>query len=298
MNIRASAICGAGALVAFAAFFTGCASTPRAFTAAKAQSTPVVLPFSLEHSLPAVELLLGGKRVRLIVDSGADKVAIALKPASMEGIRLEPTKHAAASLDINGARHEERSFVVREGAIGDLALRDISVSEESRDFVPCDGILGNAFLSRFKVLLDYRESTMTLYPLAGELPAFASGSWEVLPFKRGVAGIMLDCSWSGGGKGSFCLDTGSSVGIVDTARLAPADLPDLSGANGPPMALLRDFSAGGLPLGELGFVAQDLSHLTPNGAPFAGLLGYNFLRDRRVIIDFQKARLLVDSAGS
>lgn len=288
MIAKASFARGVGALVAAAAFFSGCASAPRAFSAPVAQSAPLAIPFYLEHSLPAVELELGGKRVRLIVDTGADKVSIALKPDSMAGMRLEPTGGKQASLDINGAKHEERYFVARDGSIGGLPLREVAVSEESRDFVPCDGIIGNAFLSRFRVLLDYRESTMMLYPLAGELPAPLSGHWASLPFTRGIAGIMLDCSWSGGGEGSFCLDTGSSVGIVDTAKLGPGTEPG--------MVALRDLSVAGLSFGDRSFVAQDLSHLTPRGAPFAGLLGYNVLQGQRVIIDFARSQFLVDTA--
>lgn len=288
MIAKASFVRGVGALVAAAAFFSGCASAPRTFSAPVAQSVPLVIPFSLEHSLPAVELELGGKRVRLIVDTGADKVSIALKPSSMAGMRLEPTGGNQASLDINGAKRVERSFVVRDGAIGDLALRDVLISEESRDFVPCDGIIGNAFLSRFRVLLDYRESTMMLYPLVGEIPAPLSGHWASLQFTRGIAGIMLDCSWSDGGEGGFCLDTGSSVGIVDTSKLGPS--------RGSGLVALRDFSVAGLPFGDRSFVARDLSHLTPRGAPFAGLLGYNILQGQRVIIDFARSQLLVDTA--
>jgi hypothetical protein len=102
---------------------------------------------------------------------------------------------------------------------------------------------------------------------------------------------MLECSWADGGRGNFCLDTGSSVGIVDAAKLEhgkPAEA-------GPSMVVLRDFSVEGLSFGERSFVVQDLSHLTPNGAPFAGLVGYNVLQGRRMIIDFERSRIFLDT---
>jgi|GEM_PF-2168497 len=293
------------AMLSWAGFAVGCASAPAYEASCDIGSLPVEAPIVLvADGLPVVEMEIGGKKLRLIVDTGADKVSLGIKPSALDGVAVAYTGHYRKSRDINGKARTERFFEIPSATIGGLALRDIPGSEELRDFVPADGIIGNAFLSAFILLIDYPGSRIKLYPRGAELPELASGTWSEIRFRRGYAGLTVDCAWSGGGKGRFCLDTGASgLGVVHTGKLRPSDISrevEVPAAMGGTLSLatLKDFSLGGAPVGDLDCVAKDLGSVGPFGPPFAGVVGYGVLKGRRVIFDYSRMIVFLEAGQS
>jgi hypothetical protein len=268
--------------------FSACSTAPSS-TASMEPRTPINAPFVLVEGLPVVTVDIGGKKLSLVIDTGADAVGIGLAPSALQGldVRFGGVKK---SIDINGRLRVERKFVIPSMEMGDTTLAEVAGSEDLRDFLPTDGIIGNTVLSRFIVFLDYREGRAVLYPPGARVSALDEGEWIAVPFKRSAAGIMLDCAWSGG-RGRFCFDTGSSTGIVAARRVQPSDIvgeQNIGDAMGGvlPTAALSDFSIAGAAFGTVELVVKDLG-----GLPFDGIIGYNVLRDGRVIVDFTLKKL-------
>lgn len=298
MKPQHASLFGLAALAAVLASLSAC-GTPPASTAASrpASSAPrAVVPFSVEYGgLAIVEAEIAGKKLRLAVDSGAEKVSIGLKASALAGLELAYDGQSRGSVDIEGRKHEERSFTIPEFALGSLRLRDVAGSEDLRDFLPVDGVIGNLFLSSYAVAMDYRGLSLSLYPSGARIPELEAGKWMSIPFARGPAGMLLDCSWEGG-TGLFCFDTGAAgLGIVDQAKLGASDYAADQGAGGQPkVAELRNFSIAGKGFGTQRFAALPLGSLTPSGAPFSGIVGYTILSGRRIAIDYAASRLYID----
>jgi hypothetical protein len=264
------------------AALAGCATEPSP-VAIEASALPAAIPFTIEfEGLPIVELGVGDRILRLAVDTGADRVSIAIKPSALREGEIAYNGRTRTSADVNGKKRIERGFVLREARLGALPLRDLQCSEELRDFVPVDGIIGNAFLSTFTVVLDYRASAMTLEPRSSIPPAPDGSARIAVPFTRGFGELTVECSWRGG-RGRFCLDTGAAgSGLVHSAVARRLERNGNS-----PRALLQDFSIGRLPLGDLELDIRDLGSIGPFGPPFDGIIGYAALKDRRAIFDFR-----------
>lgn len=106
----------------------------------KSHSETIPLTFDHQYGvLPVVEMKIGKKTARLIVDTGADWVTLGLKPSileSLEGICYVNKK----SLDIYGKTYQEKCFNIPSASLGNLELSNLTANQELRSFVPEDGI--------------------------------------------------------------------------------------------------------------------------------------------------------------
>ena len=137
--------------------------------AAKADDTPVVVPFELLSSRHmAVQVKLNGKGpYKLIFDTGAPMNLINNRIARDSGV-LDPKAKRPAfglfgtmgaqpikTLEIGGAKLEKTTAVVMDHP---------TVAAISEVLGPIDGIIGFPFFARYRMTVDYRKKELTLVP--------------------------------------------------------------------------------------------------------------------------------------
>lgn len=250
----------------------------------------VEIPISfVSKGLPTVEVKIDNQTYHLILDTGADSVAMAFVPSALE--RLNPTylKAQKKSLDVHGNSYQERIFKLSQTLIGNLKIANLIGSEELRSFIPCDGIIGNQFLKHFNVYIDYQNLKVFLYPQSTYPSELELGKWQKVAFEHNNIGIIVSGRFAGNKKElKLCLDTGMC--LIQNGRtyglLKPQNMPGLFMKR--KAYETKAFYIDGSDLGPMAFIASDFKQ-----PPVDGFLGHNFFSRYQVFIDFNQEVLYV-----
>jgi hypothetical protein len=161
-----------------------------------------------------------------------------------------------------------------------MELADVEVAEEERE-VSFDGVVGNRILAKAGMLfLDYpRTKVYTL----GRLP---KGEWAGGRYENSLEGISLPLE-HGGRSYRYILDTGVSIIIGDRVY-------GISNARiGNPLNALLGGKPGAISGAVLHGAAMPELLLFPVDMPpefkADGILGYNLLWDKELVIDFENS---------
>jgi predicted aspartyl protease len=170
-----------------------------------------------------------------------------------------------------------------------------------------DGILGSSFFRRFVVEINSRSKTLTLHEPGGYV---YPGSGEVLPltFKRTTpiveASVLLpdhsevkaQMEIDTGCEGALCL----GKHFVEAHQLAPTNNPGRTAGRVGVGGSMRT-RPGHLPQLQLGRLviekpsASFFLEGSPSDPPLAGHIGWELLRDFKVIFDYSRKRMILES---
>ena len=160
-----------------------------------------------------------------------------------------------------------------------------------------DGDLGYNFLKHFRVTINYRDCEIHLDD-PKRVESFARGATEI-PIRLASPAkplILVDANANGRGPFQFAIDTGTSTTAI-TPELAkqlgvetsPAGAGTTGGA---PVDFsagsLQSFQLGGAKIDNMAVVVADFFTMlnAAIGAKLDGIVGYNFLRNYKVVIDY------------
>jgi hypothetical protein len=121
----------------------------------------------------------------------------------------------------------------------------------------------------------------------------------------GGAAVVVPVHVNGSGPHAFVLDTGATMTCIDEGLSDRLDLPEARGQLGAGMGIGQDAGAlrlvaadslrvGGATVMDVTLCALDLGQFRAIGLEIVGLLGLNFLREFRVVMDFQAERLSLE----
>jgi len=170
--------------------------------------------------------------------------------------------------------------------------------------VQIDGDLGYNFLKHYRVKIDYRKSELRFDdPNRIESPGRSTVITEV-PMRLASPAkplILVDVYANSTGPFQFAIDTGTS-----TTAITP-DLAKQIGVVGSPIGpvttgaapvtvtagVTRSFQVGGARVNDLPVVVADFFAALSNvlGTKLDGIVGYNFLRNYRVVLDYPNETL-------
>lgn len=137
----------------------------------------VAVPLELARGVWMAHVSLnGGRPARFLVDTGSSVVIVAPPIAAAAGVAVAATAPRIELQTVAG-RSSGPAVRVRTIRVGDLQLTDVPivVHDPGPGF---DGILGNAFLSRYRLTLDPDRHLLVLRPLdgRGDAPHASRGS--------------------------------------------------------------------------------------------------------------------------
>lgn len=286
------------ALLLLASVILGCSSTPPAeITMGGADHERVPLAFDKYGYLPVIEMAVGSQKVRLGIDTGANKDAVTIGTSALERLNVVflKSQHFYTDAQAKGKIYKSRKYLMPSAQIGKIKIANLVGSENVSGYDSTDGFIGNGLLQNFKVLFDYPNMQMILYSRDSTASDLNLESWSKIPFHRTSEGIIVEGKFeSMSNTLQYILDTGctvhndkESMGII-RPRYAPSDmlegvllLPQLS-ENELPYIRSSHFYLGGIDIGEQLFLEYDFKHPS-----VAGFIGHNFFQKHRVLIDFQ-----------
>ncbi len=166
-----------------------------------------------------------------------------------------------------------------------------------------DGDLGYNFLKHFRLTINYRDCELRLED-PKRVESFARGARTKVPIRLATPAkplILVDVHANARGPFQFAIDTGTSTSAITpelAKQLGVQTSPVGAGTTG---GAPVDFHAGSLPSFQLGGVKIDNMAVVVAdfftmlnaaiGARLDGIVGYNFLRIYKVVIDYPSEML-------
>jgi predicted aspartyl protease len=256
----------------------------------------ILLPVELNGQGPFEFIFDTGAGTSLLSSDLGEKLGIKVL-GSMDG------QSAGGAVSVSLARASSVAVASAKLENVDVGLIDLSHIGKTVG-AKIDGDLGYNFLRHFRITLDYRKSEIRFddpkrFQLAGrstivtEIPMRLASPAKPL--------ILVDAYANGQGPFQFVIDTGTSTTAI-TPELAkqlgvaaePADPATAGGAHVEVTAgLLPSFRVGDARSDNLAVVVADFFAMLSNalGAKLDGIVGYNFLRQYKVILDYPNETL-------
>jgi predicted aspartyl protease len=189
-------------------------------------------------------------------------------------------------------------------AVGEMKLRDVDVGIVDLAHIgkavgaKIDGDLGYNFLKHFRVTIDYRDCEIRLED-PKRIESFGGSAKTETPIRLASPAkplILIDVHLNGRGPFQFAIDTGTSTTAITpelAKQLGVETSPVGAGTTGgAPVDFhagsLQSFQLGGAKIDNMAVVVADFFEMLSSaiGAKLDGILGYNFLRNYKVVIDY------------
>ena len=235
-----------------------------------------------------------------ILDTGAGTSLLSTEVAKELDIRVIGSKEGqSAGGNVSVSLAKVDSLAVAETKVEDVDVGIADLSHIAKTIgAKIDGDLGYNFLKHFRVTIDYRDSLLRLDD-PKRVDSFARGAMTGIPIRLANPAkplILVEIHANGRGPFQFAIDTGTS-----TTAIAP-ELAQVLGVQTSPVGAgttggapvdffagsLKSFQLGGARIDNMAVVVADFFTMLNSaiGAKLDGIVGYNFLRNYKVVIDY------------
>lgn len=195
-------------------------------------------------------------------------------------------------------------------AVGGARLEDFDVGLVDLSHIgntigaKIDGDLGYNFLKHYRISLDYRKNEIRFDDPKRSEPVGRSPAITQVPMRLANPAkplILIDVYGNGAGPFQFAIDTGTSTTAITpelAQQLGVTGSPiGPATTGGAPVAVtassIRSFQVGGAKIDDLPVIVADFFAALSNvlGARLDGIVGYNFLRHYKVVLDYPNETL-------
>ena len=235
-----------------------------------------------------------------ILDTGAGTSLLTPELAKQLDVKIIGSKEgqsAGGKVAVSLAKAD--SLAVGDVKLGDVDLGIVDLSHVGKTIgAKIDGDLGYNFLKHFRVTIDYRECEIRFddpkrVETFGRTPQTEVSIRLASPAKPL---ILIDVQLNGRGPFQFAIDTGTSTSAITPAlakQLGVSSSPMGDGTTAGGNVNVRtgnigSFQLGGAKIDNMAVVVADFFEMlsVAVGAKLDGIVGYNFLRNYKVVIDY------------
>jgi hypothetical protein len=248
---------------------------------------PVTITIEIVKGYPILVARIADRELPLMLDLGGyESVTLTEEAMRVSGVVALPESEQFK--DAKGNLIEAARFRVKELRLGDAVFREVEgrvhASAPAYPAAPIGNVgrIGEALVRPYKVLLDYRGGTMTLFPDDDELAARGGCRGIAVPFVPEWEGSPVSRAKTDLGTLTFVWDTGAPRSIIRRDLVA-------AGTEAPAAFDSRLFELGGTDFGPL----EMLPFAFAEPAGVDGFVGSNFFATHVVCVDLPNRRLLV-----
>lgn len=242
---------------------------------------------------------------QFILDTGAGTSLLSsdlAKQLEIEVIGSKDGQSAGGKVSVSLAKVD--SLSVGDTRVNDVDVGIVDLANIGKTIgAKIDGDLGYNFLKDFRVMIDYHDCEIRFDdPKSGE--RFSASSKTEVPIRLAHPAkplILVDVHANGRGPFQFAIDTGTSTTAITPelakqlkVSTAPVGPGTTAGAQVSVAAgNVKSFQLGGVKIDNMTVVVADFFPMLSNaiGARLDGIVGYNFLRNYRVVIDYPNEQL-------
>ena len=235
-----------------------------------------------------------------ILDTGAGTSLLSTGLAKELNVKIIGSKDGQSA----GGKVSVSLAKVDSLAVGETRLDDIDIGVVDLGHIAntigakIDGDLGYNFLKHFRVTIDYSTCELRLED-PKRIESFARAAQTETPIRLANPAkplILVDVYANGRGPFQFAIDTGTSTTAINPelarqldVKTSPAGAGTTGGAPVDFTAgLLQSFQLGGAKVDSMAVVVADFFEMLSSaiGVKLDGIVGYNFLRNYKVVIDY------------
>ena len=235
-----------------------------------------------------------------ILDTGAGTSLLTPELAKRLSVKIVGSKEgqsAGGSVAVSLAKAD--SLAVGDARIDDVDLGIVDLAHVGKTIgAKIDGDLGYNFLKYFRITIDYRDCEIH-FDDPKRVETFGRSAKAQLPIRLASPAkplLLIDVHLNGRGPFQFAIDTGTSTTAI-TPQLAkelgiassPIGAGTTTGAQVDVRAgNIESFQLGGAKIDNMTVVVADFFEMLSAaiGAKLDGIVGYNFLRNYKVAIDY------------
>lgn len=235
-----------------------------------------------------------------ILDTGAGTSLLSTELAKQLDVKILGSKEGhSAGGKVSVSLGKVDSLTLGETKLEGVEVGVVDLSHIGRAVgAKLDGDLGYNFLKHFRVTIDYRDFELRLED-PKRVESFARGAQTQVAIRLAAPAkplILVDVHANGRGPFQFAIDTGTSTTAItpDLARELRLETSPVGAGTtgGAPVEFsagsLQSFQLGGAKLDNVAVVVADFFNMLSAavGAKLDGIVGYNFLRNYKVVIDY------------
>ena len=235
-----------------------------------------------------------------ILDTGAGTSLVSSELARELDIKVVSSKEGqGAGGKISVLLAKVDSLAVGQTRLPDVDVGIVDLGQIGRAVgAKIDGDVGYNFLKHFRVTIDYHDSVVRLDD-PKRVESLARGAKTEVPIRLANPAkplILVDVHVNGRGPFQFAIDTGTSTSAItpELAKelsLTTSEIPPMTSGGGQIQAsasTLQTFQLGGAKIDNVAVVVADFFTMlnAAIGAKLNGIVGYNFLRNYKVVIDY------------
>ena len=235
-----------------------------------------------------------------ILDTGAGTSLLTPELAKQLNVKIVGSKEgqsAGGSVAVSLAKAD--SLAVGDARIDDVDLGIVDLAHVGKTIgAKIDGDLGYNFLKYFRITIDYGDCEIR-FDDPKRVETFGRSAKAELPIRLASPAkplLLIDVHLNGRGPFQFAIDTGTSTTAI-TPQLAkelgivssPIGAGTTAGAQvGVRAGNIESFQLGGAKIDNMAVVVADFFEMLSAaiGAKLDGIVGYNFLRNYKVAIDY------------
>jgi len=235
-----------------------------------------------------------------ILDTGAGTSLLASELAKQLEVKIIGSKEGqSAGSKVSVSLAKVDSLAVSETKLADVDVGIVDLSQIGKAVgAKIDGDLGYNFLKHFRVTINYRDCEIR-FDDPKRVESLARGAQTEAAIRLANPAkplILVDVHANGRGPFQFAVDTGTSTTAITPEAATDLGLQTSSigpgTTGGAPVdfqaATLQSFQLGGAKADNMAVVVADFFAMLSAavGVKLDGIVGYNFLRNYKVVIDY------------
>src|SRR6266480_4068095 len=243
-----------------------------------------------------------------ILDTGAGTSLLSSELAKQLETKVIGSKEGQSA----GGKVSVSLAKVESLAVGETKLHDVDVGVVDLAQIgktvgaKIDGDLGYNFLKHFRVTIDYRDCEIR-FDDPKRVESFGRSAKTEVPIRLASPAkplLLVDVNANGRGPFQFAVDTGTSTSAISPEfakqlglKASPVGPLTTGGAQVNVTAgTLESFQVGRAGIDDLVVVVADFFSMLSQavGVRLDGIVGYNFLRNFRVVIDYPGEKLRLE----
>ena len=235
-----------------------------------------------------------------ILDTGAGMSLLTSELAAQLGVKILGVKEgqtAGGKVSVSLAKVE--SLAVGEAKLDNVDVAVVDLGHLGKTVgATIEGDIGYNFLKHFRITIDYR-TTEIRFEDPNRIDSFGHTAKTEVPIRLANPAkplILVDVYANGRGSYQFAIDTGTSTTAitpeaarqlgVETSPIGP--ITTGSARVSASAGNLKSFQVGGARIDSMPVIVTDFFDALSSvvGAKLDGIVGYNFLRNYKVVIDY------------
>lgn len=263
-----------------------------------------IIDLTINNNLPMIQFQIEDKKVELLFDTGARNQSLVLEKNILAKLKtIIEFKRQFKSTDITGKEYIAKKYILPKFAIGNINFSKVEVSEDTNwglksgnNLFTKDGVIGLELFTDKAIIIDYPNKKLVIinkkYPNEYDIDR-----WQKLDYKIDRFGLSIYTSIDGDIVKRFILDTGSNISIIKPSSVGKSKVMYDCNAQLSPNTSCSYIKSNKLSLKGIDYKGI-FFYLYNFKQPIAdGILGYDFLADKIIYIDFDKRIMKIKNAN-